>query len=49
MRLPLLRETRMPAVLCEIGPASVAVERATEVASALATAVVTWVAEPVDG
>ena len=28
MSLPLLRETRMPAVICEIGPATVLVEQA---------------------
>ena len=27
MSLPVLRETRMPAVICEIGPATVVVER----------------------
>jgi len=49
MRLPLLRETRMPAVLCEIGPSNLAVERSSELAVALAAAVGMWVAEPVSG
>lgn len=47
MRLPALRETRMPAVLCEIGPPSWAVEHSTDCSSALAAAVVQWTAEPV--
>lgn len=46
MRLPVLRETRMPAVLVEIGPPAVAVERGVAVAGALARALASWVAEP---
>ena len=49
MRLPLLRETKRPAVLCEIGPPAVAVEQGSELALALATAVGTWVEEPITG
>jgi N-acetylmuramoyl-L-alanine amidase len=48
MRLPVLRETRMPAVLIEIAPPALAVERAGELATALATAVGQWVADPID-
>ncbi len=38
MSVPLLRETRMPAVLVEVGPASVVVERAAALAAALSPA-----------
>lgn len=46
MRLPILRETRMPAVVVEIGPASVLVVRAAEVAEALEAALDQWVERP---
>jgi N-acetylmuramoyl-L-alanine amidase len=42
MSVPLLRETRMPAVLVEVGPASRVVERAPALAAALATALADW-------
>jgi N-acetylmuramoyl-L-alanine amidase len=42
MALPILRETRMPAVVVEVGPAPVVVERATALAGALATALGEW-------
>ena len=42
MRLPILRETRMPAVWCRLGPASLVVERAGAVTDALREAVTTW-------
>ena len=48
MRLPVLRETRMPAVLVELGPASDVVVRTPVLAAALADAVERWVAAPVD-
>ena len=44
MALPVLRETRMPAVLCELSPASVVVERTPDVAGAVARALTSWVA-----
>jgi N-acetylmuramoyl-L-alanine amidase len=47
MRLPVLRETRMPAVLCRIGPPDLVVTRTAEVAQALAEAVRQWVTAPV--
>lgn len=47
MSLPVLRETRMPAVLCEVGPAPVVVQRSGELAQALADALTAWVAAPV--
>jgi N-acetylmuramoyl-L-alanine amidase len=42
MSVPLLRETRMPAVLVELGPAAVVVERSRLLASSLAQAVEAW-------
>ena len=48
MRLPVLRETRMPAVVVELGPASVVVERGARVAAALGDALAQWVSEPCD-
>lgn len=47
MRLPVLRETRMPAVLVSLGPPGVVVERTAEVAAAVASAARRWVVEPV--
>ncbi len=43
MSLSLLRETRMPAVLCEIGPASVLVERSAIIARAVVDSLTEWV------
>jgi N-acetylmuramoyl-L-alanine amidase len=48
MRLPILRETRMPAVWCRLGPGPTVVERTAAVAVALHTAVVSWWARPID-
>lgn len=48
MSLPLLRETRMPAVITEVGPASVVVERGPALADALTGALVTWATTPWD-
>jgi N-acetylmuramoyl-L-alanine amidase len=48
MRLPALRETRMPAVLIELGPPSVVVEHGVSVAVALTRALATWVTSPCD-
>lgn len=45
-RLPLLRETRMPAVVCHIGPAEVANAIAEEIAAAVARALRSWVLQP---
>ena len=44
MALPILRETRMPAVLCELGPTHALVARAADVAGALADALERWIA-----
>ena len=42
MSVPLLRETRMPAVIVELGPPAVVVERGRTLAGALASAVEAW-------
>jgi len=48
MSLPLLRETRMPAVICEISPATVVVEQAAAIARAVVDALGEWVGTPWD-
>ena len=48
MRLAVLRETRMPAVLLEIGPPAVVVERAADLAAAITEALEQWVSAPCD-
>lgn len=47
MRLPILRETRMPAILVEIGSPSRVVTRTSAVAFSLVDALARWVLEPV--
>ena len=42
MSVPLLRETRMPAVLIEVGPASTVVEKAPALAAAISAALGHW-------
>ena len=37
MRLPILRETRMPAVMCSLGPFDVITQHGPEVAEAIAS------------
>jgi N-acetylmuramoyl-L-alanine amidase len=46
MRLPVLRETRMPAVLCSLGPVRQMVDHAATLAEATTQAVVGWAAAP---
>lgn len=46
MALPVLRETRMPAVLCELGPPPRVVERTAELARAVTRAVTAWAEAP---
>lgn len=48
MRLPALRETRMPAIQLEIGLPRLAVESAAELVDALVRAVVAWVDSPIE-
>ena len=43
MSVPVLRETRMPAVLCEVGPSSALVERSAVVARAVVDSLAEWV------
>jgi N-acetylmuramoyl-L-alanine amidase len=43
MRLPMLRETRMPAVQCVIGPVRVAIDAGPAIAGAVIDAVEHWV------
>jgi N-acetylmuramoyl-L-alanine amidase len=46
MAIPVLRETRMPAVVCEAGPTRLLVERAPLFAAAVVEALTAWVAPP---
>jgi N-acetylmuramoyl-L-alanine amidase len=46
MRLPVLRETRMPAVLCSLGPVREIVDSADEMTEALVTAISRWGSSP---
>lgn len=46
MALPVLRETRMPAVVCELGPPSTVVARTAELADGLARALSAWATAP---
>ncbi len=48
MSLPVLRETRMPAVVCELGPAALVVERTPVIAQALVEALTEWATTSVD-
>ncbi len=42
MRLPVLRETRMPAVLCSLGPVRAAVDATDAVTEAVVNALTAW-------
>ena len=44
MAIPVLRETRMPAVVCEAGPTRALVNRSPAVADAVADALERWIA-----
>ncbi|HXH57790.1 peptidoglycan-binding protein [Iamia sp.] len=46
MRLPVLRETRMTAVVCELAPPRVVVERSAELAERVRATLGTWVTDP---
>jgi N-acetylmuramoyl-L-alanine amidase len=48
MRVPVLRETRMPAVVCELGPPSLVVEHGARLAACLAEAVTGWLQSPLE-
>jgi N-acetylmuramoyl-L-alanine amidase len=47
MRLPVLRETRMPAVVCHLPRVQQVVEHSPQLAAALSLAIGRWVAQPV--
>lgn len=49
MRLPVLRETRMPAVICHIGVPAMSIDHQKSYADALATALSMWIAEIIGG
>jgi len=46
MRLPILRETRMPAVICHLTEVERVVSRHPELAAVLTSAIESWVAQP---
>ncbi len=46
MRLSVLRETRMPAVVCELAPARTVVEQGARLADIVREVVIAWVADP---
>lgn len=46
MRLPVLRETRMPAVLCSLGPVRDVVDSTDEISAAIVRAMNGWTAAP---
>ncbi len=46
MRLAVLRETRMPAVLCSLGPVREVVDATDAISSALVAAIVAWASSP---
>jgi N-acetylmuramoyl-L-alanine amidase len=48
MRLPVLRETRMPAIVVELGPPEVAVHRAPALVRCVAEAISRWATEPIE-
>lgn len=47
MAIPVLKETRMPAVVCELGPPPCIVARTAELAEALGEVLGAWVAAPI--
>jgi N-acetylmuramoyl-L-alanine amidase len=47
MRLPVLRETRMPAVLCALGPVRDVVDATDAISAAIVAAIGSWAAAPV--
>jgi N-acetylmuramoyl-L-alanine amidase len=49
MRLPVLRETRMPAVACQLGSPATLVRRTPELTAAIHDALACWADVPLDG
>lgn len=48
MRLPVLRETRMPAVVCELGPIDQVVVKSVEVATVVTRSIADWIEHRLD-
>jgi len=48
MQLPILRATKMPAVLCFLGPPGEVVENTNEIAKGLAEAIANWFKDPLE-
>ncbi len=48
-RLPILRETRMPAIWCRMGPPPLVVERSASIVATLRSVVTAWCADPLHG
>ncbi len=48
MRLPVLRETKMPAVVCTLGPVEEIVVRVADLAASLTSSITTWVEHRLD-
>ena len=48
MQLPILRATKMPAVLCALGPPGEVVEKPNEIATELTTAISNWFKDPLE-
>ncbi|MGQ0520473.1 MAG: peptidoglycan-binding protein [Actinomycetota bacterium] len=48
MAIPVLKETRMPAVVCELGPPDTVVARTAELAAVLGKVLAAWAASPVE-
>jgi len=48
MRHPVLRETRMPAVLCSLGPQRIVRLKVTGVANAMVSSLRDWLAAPLE-
>lgn len=48
MAIPVLKETKMPAVVADLGPPSCVVARTAELATAVGAVLTAWVAAPVD-
>jgi N-acetylmuramoyl-L-alanine amidase len=49
MRLPVLRETRMPAVLVMVGPVQATLDHASTLVDAVVGALASWANSPIDG
>ncbi len=48
MAIPVLKETRMPAVVCELGPPAAVVARTAELAEVLGSVLAAWATSPVE-